>query len=79
MKRFVCLELSVMKVSMYLSYFMILCCQNVGLWGVLKMPYNGRRLGEGCLTEISKFAECLWQLLPNRCYVLGGLSALILI
>ena len=40
---------------------------------------NGLRLGEGCLTGISKFEECLWQLLPNRCYVLGGLSALNLI
>jgi hypothetical protein len=40
---------------------------------------NGLRLGEGCLTESSKFAQCLWQLLPNRCYVLGGLSALNLI
>jgi len=36
-------------------------------------------LGEGCLTESSNFAECLWQLLPNRCYVLGGLSAVNLI
>jgi hypothetical protein len=41
--------------------------------------YNVLRLGEGCLTESSKFAEYLWQLLPNRCYVLGGLSALNLI
>jgi len=30
--------------------------------------YNVLRLGEGCLTERSKFAESLWQLLPNRCY-----------
>jgi hypothetical protein len=43
------------------------------------ITYNVLRLGEGCLTESSKFAECLWQLLPNRCYVLGGLSALKLI
>jgi hypothetical protein len=40
---------------------------------------NVWRLGEGCLTESSKFAQCLWQLLPNRCYALGGLSALNLI
>jgi hypothetical protein len=32
-------------------------------------------LGEGCLTD----AQCFWQLLPNRCYVMGGLSALNLI
>jgi hypothetical protein len=41
-------------------------------WG---MTANVRRLGEGCLTESSNFAQCFWQLLPNRCYVLGGLSA----
>jgi len=34
---------------------------------------NVLRFGEGCLTESLKFVECLWQLLPNRCYVLGGL------
>jgi hypothetical protein len=43
------------------------------------MPYKVWWLGEGCLTESSKFAQCFWQLLPNRCYVLGGLSALNLI
>jgi hypothetical protein len=58
--------------NMHTGYCQLSC------WG-LKMPYNDWRLGEGCLTEISKFAECLWQLLPNRCYVLGGLSALNLI
>jgi hypothetical protein len=45
----------------------------------IAFAYNVWRLGEGCLTESSKFAECLWQLLPNLCYVLGGLSALNLI
>jgi len=40
------------------------------------LAHNVWWLGEGCLTKSSKFAECLWQLLPSRCYVLGGLSAL---
>jgi len=35
---------------------------------------NVLRLGEGCLTERSIFAQTFWQLLPNRCYLLGGLS-----
>jgi len=45
----------------------------------LSIGHNVLRLGEGCLTESSKFAQCFWQLLPNRCYVLGGLSVLNLI
>jgi hypothetical protein len=32
------------------------------------------RLGEGCQIKSSIFAQCFWQLLPNRCYLLGGLS-----
>jgi hypothetical protein len=46
---------------------------------VKAMTANISGVGEGCLTESSKFAECLWQLLPNHCYLLGGLSALNLI
>jgi hypothetical protein len=41
--------------------------------------YNVLRLGEGCLTDAQFSHKFQWQLLPNRCYVLGGLSALNLI
>jgi hypothetical protein len=40
---------------------------------------NVLRLGEGCLTDAKFLYKFQWQLLPNRCYVLGGLSALKLI
>jgi len=43
------------------------------------IAYNVLRLGEGCLTDVQFSHKTLWQLLPNRCYVLGGLSALNLI
>jgi hypothetical protein len=43
------------------------------------LAYNGLRLGEGCLTDVIFSRKTFWQLLPNRCYVLGGLSALNLI
>ncbi len=46
---------------------------------VFKMAGNGSRLGEGCLTDAQISHKTFWQLLPNRCYVLGGLSALNLI
>ena len=32
------------------------------------------RLGEGCLTDAQFSHKFQWQLLPNRCYLLGGLS-----
>jgi len=32
------------------------------------------RLGEGCLTDAQFSHKTFWQLLPNRCYLLGGLS-----
>jgi hypothetical protein len=38
------------------------------------MFYNGLRLGEGCLTDAQFSHKFQWQLLPNRCYLLGGLS-----
>ena len=44
-----------------------------------KIAPNVRRLGEGCLTNAQFSQQTQWQLLPNRCYVLGGLSALNLI
>jgi hypothetical protein len=40
---------------------------------------NGLWLGEGCQTYARISHKTFWQLLPNRCYVLGGLSALNLI
>ena len=40
-----------------------------------KVAYNVLRLGEGCLTDAKFSHKTFWQLLPNRCYVLGGLSA----
>jgi hypothetical protein len=36
---------------------------------------NVWRLGEGCLTDAQFSHKFQWQLLPNRCYLLGGLSA----
>jgi len=32
-------------------------------------------LGEGCITDARFSHKTFWQLLPNRCYLLGGLSA----
>jgi len=31
-------------------------------------------LGEGCLTDVQISHKFQWQILPNRCYLLGGLS-----
>jgi hypothetical protein len=47
--------------------------------GRFKIAYNVLRLGEGCLTDAKFSHKTFWQLLPNRCYVLGGLSAINLI
>jgi len=38
------------------------------------MAHNGMRLGEGCPKDDKISHKTLWQLLPNRCYLLGGLS-----
>jgi hypothetical protein len=46
-------------------------------WQILifkKLAVNDLRLGEGCLTDAQFSHEFQWQLLPNRCYLLGGLS-----
>jgi hypothetical protein len=43
--------------------------------GFEKMEYNVWWLGEGCLTDAQFSHKFQWQLLPNRCYLLGGLSA----
>ena len=45
----------------------------------IRIATNVMRLGEGCLTDAQFSHKFQWQLLPNRCYVLGGLSALNLI
>jgi len=42
--------------------------------GVGGIAGNVLRLGEGCLTDAQISHKTLWQLLPNRCYLLGGLS-----
>jgi hypothetical protein len=46
---------------------------------LLRVAVNVLWLGEGCLTDAQYSHKTFWQLLPNRCYVLGGLSALNLI
>ena len=38
------------------------------------MAHDVLRLGEGCLTNAQFSHKFQWQLLPNRCYLLGGLS-----
>jgi len=38
------------------------------------LAHNVQRLGEGCLTDAQFSHKTFWQLLPNRCYLLGGLS-----
>jgi hypothetical protein len=48
-------------------------------YGWVAMTANGLQIGEGCLTDAQFSHKFQWQLLPNRCYVLGGLSALNLI
>jgi hypothetical protein len=39
-----------------------------------KLATNVLWLGEGCLTDAQFSHKFKWQLLPNRCYLLGGLS-----
>ena len=40
-----------------------------------RIATNVLRLGEGCLTDDQNSQQFQWQLLPKRCYLLGGLSA----
>jgi hypothetical protein len=49
------------------------------IWVYLCGKITGLRLGEGCKTQLKFSLQTKWQLLPNRCYLLGGLSALYLI
>jgi hypothetical protein len=39
-----------------------------------RVAANVLRLGEGCLADAQFSHKTFWQLLPNRCYLLGGLS-----
>ena len=67
------------KTEVRWGIFSFFSSTNVDMKNVCPIAYNVWGLGEGCLTDTRFSQKFQWQLLPNRCYVLGGLSALFLI